>query len=678
MLVAAQNARNYFEARLDEAIQSGVLKDGVEDYIHRIYESRPEEGKKVVAMVQSALLQKNPALAKKRVFEYDWEAEKLGYKPVQSFITRVAEYDKSLSKAIAARKFIEKATEMKAPDGRPVIDIKGMGIPIEDKVTGEREGTLIKPAFNPSKNAEQFLPDGSLNPNYRNDYVNKEFPALSRWKWVSADAAGKPIFVHGDVAIHPKYVDRINALLEPSRVRYGRYGNVLRPALDAGASFKSTMLDLSMFHQVQIAIHGMEHKVNPFNLAKDIDFNNPDVNGLLKGGVTLGGDYHASKEGIVGNSITRHVPWIGPILDSYHEWLFKDFIPRMKMTMALKAVERNRARYPGMTEEQIYKKTADQANAAFGEQNYIMLERSKTAQDIARLILLAPDFLESRGRFAGQALAKGGKSTIPGFGNEQRAALLLGALTMYVVARIANKITDDQYHFEPENAFSLVKGNHAYSLRTVQGDILHLLEHPLQFWLNRLNPMYGRPALEIATGRDYFGRKRSVPQIAWDTVSNIVPISLRSSRERTLYESMANSFGINARRYNATDDAFKLARDWKAKNGVQEPGEFIYDSEKDPLRPLKIALSNADDAGAANEIKKVLASGYDAKRLNAYFDRYAKMPFTGSLKNDAKWKKTLDEDQLKTVQAAMEHKKTIRSLYLKALGQYKAARAAGQ
>jgi len=418
----------------------------------------------------------------------------------------------------------------------------------------------------------------------------------------------------------------------------------------------------------------LEHKVNPFNLVKDIDFTNPNVEGLLRGGITLGGDYHAAyKEGLIGNSITRHVPWIGPILESYHQWLFQDYIPRIKMTMALKALERNRSRYPGMSEEKIMHKTASQANSAFGELNYVMLERSKTTQDIARLILLAPDFLEARGRFAAEALTKGGESKIPGFGNEQRAALLLGALTMYITARIANKMIDDQYHFEPENAFSIVKGNHAYSLRTVQGDILHLLEHPLQFWLNRLNPMYGRPALEIATGRDYFGRKRSVPEIAWDTVSNIVPISLRNSRERTLYESLANSFGVNARRYNATDDAFKLAKAWKAKNGVQEPGEFIYDSEKDPLRPLKLALSNGDDAGAAKEIKKVLDSGYDKKRLNAYFDRYAKMPFTGSMKNDVKWKKTLNEDELKTVEAAAEHKKTIRALYLKALGQYRAA-----
>lgn len=669
LLTTAQNARNYFEARLNEAIDAGVLKEGVEDYIHRVYESRPEVAKKVFANVQTGLLQRNPNLAKKRVFDFDFEAEKLGYKPVQSFIDRIALYESSLSKAIAAREFIKKATEMKADDGRPVIDIKGVGIPVEN-AEGVREGTLIKPKFNPKLNNEP----GS--PNYRGDYVNKEFPSLSRWKWVSTDAGGKPIFVQGDVAIHPDFVHRINALLEPSRLRYGRYSKITKPMLDVGSAVKQTMLDLSGFHQVQITAHGLEHKVLPWKIVKDIDFNNPNVEGLLKGGITLGGDYRAAyKEGLVGNSITRHVPWLGPVLESYHQWLFQSYIPRIKMTMALQALERNRIRYgKTMTDEQILHKTASQANSAFGELNYIMLERSKTTQDIARLILLAPDFLEARGRFAGEAFTKGGESKVPGFGNEQRAALLLGALTMYVTARIANKIVDDQYHFEPENAFSLVYKGHAYSLRTVQGDILHLIEKPLQFWLNRLNPVYGRTMLEIVTGRDYFGRKRSVPEVLWDSVKNVMPISLRNSRERKLWESMMNSFGVNARRYNATDDAFKLANAWKEKNGIQERGEFIYDAEKDPLRGLKIALSQEDDAGAAKEIKKIFDSKvYDRKRLDAYFKRYASMPFTGSKANDIKFIKSLNEDERKTVEAAKQHKRDMLKLYDQALQKYYAA-----
>lgn len=674
-LVAAQNIQNYFESRLQEAIDAGVLDHGIENYIHRMYESRPDLQQKALTYTQTGLLKTNPALAKRRVFQFDWEAEKEGYVPVQSFIRRITAYEAALSKAIAAREFIKKVSELEAPDGRPIVDIKGVGIPIMDPAGVYKEATLVKPKFNPAKNSEEFLPNGDKNPNYRGDYASRDYRALQRWKWVGSDSGGKPIFIQGDVGIHPDFVTRVDALLKPSQVRYGPLGKIGRPLLNIGSAVKQTMLDLSGFHPVQVTVHGMEHKVMPWNIIKDINLDSPDIQGLLKGGMTLGGEYHGSyREGLVGSSLTRHVPFLGPMMESYHQWLFQDYIPRLKATMALGALKRNRARFGGtMSDEAIFRKTAKQANAAFGELNYIMLERSKTAQDMSRLILLAPDFLEARARFAAQAFEKGGKTKVPLFGNEQRAALLLGALTMYVTARIANKILDDQYHFEPENLFNIVYKDHAYGLRTVQGDILHLLNDPLKFWMSRLNPVYGRTLLEGLTGRDYFGRKRSIAEQAWDAVSTMIPITLRSNRERQLWESLLNGFGATARRWSEVDSAFKLAKDWKDKNGIPERGEFIYDPNKDPLRVLKLALNHGDEVGAAQEIKKVIASKvYTQKRLNQYFKRYATMPFAGSKANDLKFMRSLNADQRKTVEAARQHKFEIFKLYRKSRSQMSA------
>lgn len=666
-LIHAQNIQAYFEARLKEAIDAGVVEHGLEDYIHRIYPKDTPIKRQMLAYVQSGILSKNPSLAKKRFFQYDWEAEQEGFNPVQDFLPRITDYETSLSKAIAAREFIAKMAQMKAPDGRPVVGIKGVGIPLTDAETGERTGTLIKPLGDLKKNA-----DPADANNYRGDYVNREYNALSKWKWVAGDTEGKPILLKGDVAIHPAFVGRVDALLEPSKVRYGRYPRLGQTLLNISSGFKQTMLDLSGFHHVQIALHAMEHRVMPWAINKEIDFSNPKVEGLLRGGVTLGGDYHTQREGLVGSSLTRQIPVLGPIMESYHSYLFQDLIPRIKMTMALHALDRNRVRFAKdlasgkMSEKALYRLTADQANAAFGEQNYIMLERSKTSQDMLRLIFLAPDFLEARGKFVGQALTK--------YGTEQRVALALGALTMWTLARLLNKALNDQWHNEPENLFSVVRSNNSYSLRTVQGDVLHLLERPVQFWMSRLNPVYGRTAMELATGRDWFGRKRSMPEQAWDAASNIVPISLRSSRERTMWESMLNAFGVTARRYNDVDDAFKLAQKWKAAHGVQERGEFIYDPDKDPLRALKIALVRQDEAGATKEIQRLLQSkATTIGKLNDYFNRYASMPFTGSRAHDRQWKATLSEDERKTVESGRQTKERIRKLYRLARNQYLAA-----
>lgn len=655
--LAATHIKNYFESRLKEAQDAGVLEDGIEDYIHRIYKRDTPWKKDVIGQIQSGVLNtRTPGLALKRVFEYDAQAEAAGYNVVSDFVPRILDYEASLSKAIASRAAVKRFSEIKMSDGRPMVDVGGLGTPVPSE--GVREATLIKPSFKPGE-------EGKLN--NRKDYVARNYPALRKWKWASVDESGKPIFVQGDVLIHPDAAARVDALLKPSAIRTSQSipAKVARGALEAGSVFKQTMLDFSGFHQTQIGVHSMEHGVNPFSPIKDIDFENPDVVGLLRGGVTLGGDGTGRhvREGLVGSSLSRKIPGLGPLMESYHDWLFQEYIPRIKMSMALNALERNRARFKDelasgkMSEEALNRVTANQANAAFGEQNYIMLERSKTSQDLARLILLAPDFLESRGRFAGQAFTKQG--------SEQRMALLLGALTMYVTARLLNKGIDDQWHFEPENLFSVVYKGHSYGLRTVQGDILHLLEEPTRFWLHRLHPLTTKPVMQLLTHRDEFGRQRTAWQTLGDTIKNIIPISMRNSREQKLWESMLNAFGVTERRYNEVSNVYRLASEWRKKNNIApELGEFIYNPDKDVYRPIRLALLEHDVQGAKTEIRKAVESGVVTRqKLNEHFRNYLRSPFSGSRRNEKAFYQSLNPDQKKTYEAALEEKRRIRETY---------------
>lgn len=156
------------------------------------------------------------------------------------------------------------------------------------------------------------------------------------------------------------------------------------------------------------------------------------------------------------------------------------------MTLAKEALQRNLKRYSGkLSEDQIYANTANQANAAFGELNYTMMARNKTFQDVLRMSLLAPDFLEARGRFVGQAMKP--------YGREQAFALMRGALALYIGARLLNMaFNNGDPKWDPEAAFSLVYKGRMFTLRSVPGDIAHLFSDPRGFIYNRLNPIYGR------------------------------------------------------------------------------------------------------------------------------------------------------------------------------------------
>jgi hypothetical protein len=654
----AENSRNYFESRMQQAIDEGFFEQGIEDYIHRIYEKDSPWKRGVLAELRtSGVFTGKPAFAKRRALQYDYEAEQAGYPIIHSFIRRTAAYDFAMNKAIADRALVKSFMQEKMPDGRPAIEISGVGIPVEGK--GDKTGALlVKPNVNRAITA-----DGR-------PYIPYDHAALRKWKWLETDAAGKSTLLQGNALVHPDAVKQVNAVFGRSKIR--QYG-IGRGALKVGSVVKQTMLDLSGFHRVQITVHGWEHKT--FKPVEKIDLENPVHRSLIQHGMEVGGGRanEMFSEGNVGSSLTKYIPKFGPKLQALKGDLFEDYIPRLKMAMGEHALDRNREVYKKelasgeMSEDQLLAQTANEANAAFGELNWEMMAKSKTTQDVLRLVSLSPDFTIARGQFVGQAFTK--------YGSEQRWALARGAIFMYVAARIINKMVDGQYHFEPRNMFSIVLNKKAYSLRTVQGDLIHLITDPAKFASSRLNPALTRPVMEAMMGRDAFGRKRSPLEQLEDYVRSPIPISLRGlvdKREQTVLEAFLNSMGITNRRDTSNDETYKLAQSWKEAHGVGEPGEFIYDPDKDPYRRIKLALVFSKPEDAAQEISIALKEKkIDPEKLENYFERYGTTAFTGSRANDRVFYQSLNDDQKKTFDRAVAERAKLRTNLVEAFRLYR-------
>jgi hypothetical protein len=204
----------------------------------------------------------------------------------------------------------------------------------------------------------------------------------------------------------------------------------------------------------------------------------------------------------------------------------------------------------------------------------------------------------------------------------------------------------------------------AYSIRTVQGDLLHLAFNPRSFAYTRLNPVTTRTLFEIGTGRDQFGRPRSALDQVKDFASTIVPISIRGALkqpEQKWWEGFINSLGVTERRATASDSVYKLADDFKKKHGIQEPGEFIYDPEKDPYRGTKLALMFDTPQSAAQEMKLAVDKGAtDWKHIGAYFNEFGKKPFTGSKAREKDFWNTLSPDQQKIYKDAVNERLKMR------------------
>lgn len=551
----ARLVQDYFKNQLDEAQRLGILNHGVDNYVRQVWKRPNPFTNELQARVRTALLQRNPAFAKQRIFDSYFEGEQAGHVPMNKDIGfLVSAYDSAFRKAVASRAFVNAMRDGKASDGQPLIEVSGVGKPVTANAAGEGdpEAYFIYPK-NDGRNAP-IAADGK-------PYRTIDNPAMTAWKWVTKDPNGAPVYLQGDLKVHPEVFPKLRKIL--GWQNFAEEHPIMQGALKTSAFFKQVLLAAAPFHQVQEGTHALFHAISPF-APKAIDLADNDTITLLNHGLVIGNydSQAAFEEGLFsGGPINKvlNVPGLlskklelGTYLQRYTDYLFQDYIPRLKTAMAKEAYNRNIVRFQGklrdgtLTMDQLAELTAHQANAAFGELNYLTLARSPMTQAMLRFAFLAPDFLEARARFVGQALKP--------FGREQYTALFLrGGLGMYTAARVVNKVLDDDYHWD--KPFSLVHGGYEYKLRTLPGDIYHLMEDRYSFLYSRFNPLTVRTGQEFAFGKDEFGRHKDFSGQMMDFVRNITPIFaqgwVKNFDEETAVGTLEKSVGITRSKYRS-------------------------------------------------------------------------------------------------------------------------------
>lgn len=527
---------------LAEAKSAGVLKDGLDNYMMHVWRDNHAALRRIAAESQATSLITKPSFTKQRTILDYFTGIKLGYKPASlDFADLVAAHERSFREALAARAYIKALHDATASDGRPLVTIS----PASAKELTSAEKTdpayLIRPNAKPGEQYE--------------DYRVVDHPALRGWRWAAKTPDGAPIFVQGDMLVHPEAWRSLHNNLTPSAIRrwevnaFGQTYHPGRAALDVTSGIKGTILSLSGFHQATLGQHAIMHRTAPA-MMREINLDDPIHSEAIEHGLMVA-HYHAAEafgEGLEGGpgGLVGKIPGIGPAYRAYTSYLFGDYMPRLKMAMYENALERNLARYgKSLDRDRIVNLSVDQSNAAFGGLNYKVLGRNQTMQDTLRLLFMAPDFTEARMRFTGQALKP--------YGREQLIALVLGAAATYTGARILNAMLDDKH--DPHwlsNPFSLVYRGKEYSLRSIQGDLFNAIKDPVAFIGNRLSPLLNF-AIEAKTGRDYWGKKQSFGKQLVTTAGRNVPIPLQPwtkggkdpAAERAV-ESMLKVVGVNA------------------------------------------------------------------------------------------------------------------------------------
>lgn len=573
----AMKIKQHLDDMLQLAKDNGLLEYGARNYVRHLYETA--DAADLIKLLDTNELNPNPGFIEKRIFRTYWEAENAGMIPRNKDLGYlVTAYDKSFNQALASRGMMRSLLDGRGQDGRPLaaIRLRGKWVTVDDAhqplvlEQRERPNSLAGYKYLEHAPTRNFLFEPT-----REDLDGYEFDP----KLFEEDPAR--LAFKGDLIFHPEVANRIDDMLSPGW--FDRNENVAQKIghkILAGSSVaKEMMTILAPFHLVQLGEHSIEHWVNPLKLP-ELDLNSKSENSrrqqlLASNGLGLM-DFDA--EGLFSaktlKGLADGIPGVNVAMDavnSLSRWQFEDVIPRMKMKMAMQAFDRNWEKYGSRLEAEelgrargnpdaekiaheraermVAELTAKQANAAFGNLNtaFDSIHRSKTFKQLLRLTLFAPDFLESRIRYTGQAFTR--------YGGEQRAALARGALGMYVIARVANALLNKgDTKNDLEHAFTVVANGRNFSLRSQAGDILHLITDPRGFIYNRINPLTVRPIVEYLNGRDQFGRQKSGASQVKDIAKSVLPFGVQKviqTPDESWLNSILSSAGVVTSNYRS-------------------------------------------------------------------------------------------------------------------------------
>lgn len=677
----AGKVRQTYHILRKRAEAHGIEINELDNYVNQIWR---RSVLKDFASSSTRRLSTDVRFAKKRFHDSFFHGEQAGLRPETKDIAKLLPiYMNEVNNAISAKQFVAEMSKGKAQDGRPLLAPRGGGKVVEGKGEGDKGAVLMFPEkLTIADTADYKTLDGQ--------------PALHAWKW-AGEENGKPILMKGDLAIHPEAHAHMRKILgdsairewfrEPSENPLGDIPKAVTKFLvdDVQQIGKATMLGfLSPFHQVQEGTHAIGHKVNPFGGLPKINLADPKQRDWAQHGLMILPDRVSAnqfREGLDGSSRNLVANALGKFggkagakikewSDGYQHFLFHEYIPALKVKTADHILERNAKRYAKelaageVSLDQIKFLSAEQSNAAYGHLNYADMGRNPTLQHIAQIFLLAPDFLEARARFAGQAV----KGAVTKSGREQLVALGTLAATQWVLARVLNKTLDDDYHFD--EPFGVVVGNRKYTMRSVPEDIYKAYQDWRKFTTGRLSPLVGRGLLEGLSGINYRNEPTTIGETFTNIIAGMIPLTLQpatrglteTSKDNPVspFEQLLGSLGLHVSRFSPTSKVYHLAKEWEEANGLDKKKGLFPRSK---YQQLRYALEDGDFDRARIAFDKLIADGENKNKIGQNFRASILHPFTGSQANDAKFRQSLSAHDRLIFDAAVKRRHLLLQRY---------------
>ena len=687
----ANQIRSAYDEFLQRGVENGLLGEGAEDYMKRVVVKRPEVQDAAVQSLRqvSGAFRTNFPEARRRYWREMWDAERNGVR-YDKRIRGISLYAQSFESVLANRKFIRQLAEGETESGRPLAITGGSAyMPIPDSevqaplyvrpygVRTIRGATALAreiKARNPSYSDAGAM--GIAKGQILQEYRKIDNPAFRNWQWVQTLPDGRQVYVSGDMLVHKSIFNKLNRGFATKR------WDMLDAPIRVKQYITGSKLSLSAFHGLHESNIAAGHLVNPGHLRPlDEYIDNPVIQDGMRAGLKLVGNAREQTyfaEGAGNHGWPEQIPYGGRILKMLKDSMFEDWIPRMKAEAYLGAYERNRGRvlFRGLTDEQVRYITAKEINASFGEQNYRRMMMDPRLHQMLQLFLVSPDFTMSKLQHLGQAFTR--------FGGEQRMSIGIVAAGLYLLARVLNQAINGDPDWDWHDAFAVKVGNRRYTMRSLPGDLIRLIQEPFQYGMNRLS-FFPQSLIETLYKRDpRTGLAVDYSDIVKDFFLQGVPIPLTWRHGIQIKDQLAETMGLTpmqprtaVTRMLENANAF---REQAAKNNPKIAAEVARARAEAYLPPdyqlLNRYLRDNDVARAQNEILRLMQDkGKTPLDVSRYYLHLANKPFTGSRQLDTAWiaSMTPADRQLwrQAIQERMQMTQTFYRAFPGALQQYR-------
>jgi hypothetical protein len=521
------------------------------------------------------------------------------------------------------------------------------------------------------------------------------------------------------VAIKNGYEGILSALNDPSAWR-GKGGQIIQKI---GGTGKAITLGLDTYHLGRIAIWqslikslGIKTFQLPFPSYKKgvtlLDQSIPELQKMIANGEIPKAWAKGLMENkrllnlsvktgynIGGISDALHQDWVHkiPAIGSFNSWLFNQFQRGAMAETWLLEFQRYRSAYPELSETDVARKVSKDLNTRFGNLGRQGILKSKTMQDTARFLFLAPQWNEGLIRTELGAMGQTGKALVDAAtGKRFFAGILARSVGGMVVAQfIANQLINYGTRGiptweNPEEGFGEKISAWIPDAWGGPGFFLNPMSLAMET-TNLLIKGYERTGDSVDTAMNYFRSRSSVPmRPVWDAVTNKdvlgtyyapgekwkgmlkdslpMPIAggaiYSAAKEGITGEAnqqfagqyqkqLFSTFGVKLEQAPSDESRlFTLAHHYKLENNIPDrTAGYSY-----PYKELNHALM----IGNVTNARKAMTELLKTKPVNEIKEYYKKYPTMKLLQSNVQMKEfmdTLTDEQRETYDRAKDKRK---------------------